>query len=93
LAFRDAQTRSATFDAFMAEVPHAVCPQCADTLLLLRLRRWPRPDGALRQAARGALNEGAPDAALIFLDGAVDKGAPEWRALNDEAGRALSATR
>jgi hypothetical protein len=93
LAFRDAQTRSATFDAFMAEVPHAVCPQCADTLLLLRLRRWPKPDRVLRQAARGALDEGAPDAALIFLDGAVDKGGAEWRALYAEAGRALSAPR
>jgi hypothetical protein len=93
LAFREAQTRSATFDAFMAGVPHAVCPPCADTLLLLRLRRWPKPDGALRQAARGALDEGAPDAALIFLDGAVDRGGPEWRALYAEAARALAATR
>jgi len=77
----------------MAGVPHAACPQCADTLLLLRLRRWPKPDGALRQAARTALDEGAPDAALIFLDGALDKGGPEWRVLYAEAERALPGAR
>jgi protein O-mannosyl-transferase len=83
-----AQVRSSTFDALLDRVPHAACPGCFDTLLLLRVRRWPRPDDVLRRSARAALDAGAPDVALILLDGGADKEAPEWRALFAEAKRA-----
>ncbi|HVV17559.1 MAG TPA: hypothetical protein VHH90_10175 [Polyangia bacterium] len=76
----------ARFDRLIAEVPHGACPPCANTLLLLNLRRWPRPDQRLLAAARAALEAGLPDVALVFLSQARDQSAPAWRDL-------LAATR
>lgn len=88
-AFGRSKQSAAAFDALIATVPRSACTECADTLLLMRLRRWPKPDGELLRAARSAIDEGAPDAALVILDGSADKGAPEWLALAAEAARAV----
>lgn len=85
-----AQVRSSSFDALIDQVPHAACSECFDTLLLLRMRRWPRPDDVLRRSARAALNAAMPDVALILLEGAVNHDAPEWRSLFAEAAHAAS---
>lgn len=68
----------ARFDVLRARVPRAACPACASTLLLLDLRRWPRSDEALAAAARGALDSGQPDLALVFLSQARDQTQPTW---------------
>ncbi len=68
----------ARFDRLIAEVPHGACPPCANTLLLLNLRRWPRPDDRLLAAARTAVDAGLPDIALVFLSQARDQSAPAW---------------
>jgi protein O-mannosyl-transferase len=91
-AFGKARENVAAFDALIAEVPRPACPECADTVLLMRLRRWPKPDEELLRAARAALEGGAPDAALVILDGVADKASPEWSALV-EAARAPQGTR
>jgi hypothetical protein len=91
-AFGVAQYRSSTFDALIAAVPHAACAPCADTLLLMRLRRWPKPDAVLHRAARAALDEGKPDTALVILGETSDKGTPEWRELYLEALRTVRGT-
>lgn len=92
-AFVAAKEAPAEFDALLTTVPRTVCAECVDALLLMRLRRWPKPDGELRRAARAALDEGIPDAALVILDGVVDKDSPEWRELDAEAARAVRGTR
>ncbi|HEY5088707.1 MAG TPA: hypothetical protein VIK30_01990, partial [Polyangia bacterium] len=76
------------FAALMARVPRRACPECANSLLLLNLRRWPQPDPSLRRAARAALDQGMPDAAFVFLSQAVDQQAPDWVALYAESRRA-----
>jgi hypothetical protein len=78
----------ARFAGLLRAFPRAACPQCADTLLLLDLRRWPRSDDALLEGARGALAGGLPDAALVLLSQARDPSAPAWQALLAEARRA-----
>jgi hypothetical protein len=78
------------FDALIQRFPRAQCRPCADTLLLLDLRRWPRPDSALLEAARVALQGGMPDAALVLLSQAQDPGAPTWQELQAQARRAAS---
>jgi hypothetical protein len=80
-AFGKARESAAAFDALIASVPRSACTECADTLLLMRVRRWPKPDGELLREARAALDGGAPDAALVILDGVADKASPEWSAL------------
>lgn len=81
----------ARFDALIGEVSRAACPPCANTLLLLNLRRWPRSDESLGVAARAALDEGLPDVALVFLSQAVDQNAPAWIDLATRARRAAQA--
>jgi len=76
----------ARFDRLIAEVPHGACPPCANTLLLLNLRRWPRSDERLLAAGRAAVDAGLPDVALVFLSQARDQSAPAWVGL-------LAATR
>ncbi len=78
----------AAFAALLSRVPRAACPECANSLLLLNLRRWPQPDPSLRRAARAALDRGMPDAAFVFLSQAVDQQAPEWIALYADSRRA-----
>jgi protein O-mannosyl-transferase len=73
------------FDGLLARVPRRACPECANSLLLLDLRRWPRSDEALRRSARSALDHGLPDAALVLLSQAVDQQAPDWMALYAES--------
>jgi hypothetical protein len=91
--FNAAQYRATTFDSFMQSVPHSTCAQCADVLLMMRLRRWPKPDPVLLLTARAALDEGKPDAALVILDAAIDKDSPQWRALSGEIDRVTQGAR
>jgi hypothetical protein len=84
-----AQHRSSTMDALLFEIPRSVCPQCVDILLILRLRRWPKPDPVLREAARAALDEHSPDMAAILLDAARDKNDARWKPLWSETEQAL----
>jgi hypothetical protein len=76
------------FASLIQRVPRAACLECADTLLLLDLRRWPRPDDVLLESARAALAEGAPDVALVLLSQARDPSSPAWQTLAAEAQRA-----
>jgi hypothetical protein len=76
------------FNALITRVPRSACSECANSLLLLNLRRWPRPDESLRRSARLALDRGMPDAAFVFLSQATDQQTPEWVALYAESRRA-----
>ena len=80
------------FDGLLAEVPHAACPPCSNSLLLLNLRRWPQADERLRTAARAALDAGLPDVALVFLSQARDQSAPDWVDLVTAARRTSGAS-
>jgi len=86
------EDRSA-FDALARQVPHAACAECADSLLLLNLRRWRRSDESLLRFARVAIDAGTPDAALVFLSQAADRQAPDWLALYAETRRAAEVHR
>ncbi len=81
------EDRSA-FNSLLVEVPHAVCAECADSLLLLNLRRWRRPDAVLLRSARAALDRGMPDLAFVFLGVAADRQSAEWTSLFTESERA-----
>jgi hypothetical protein len=76
------------FDALLFKVPHTACSECADSLLLLNLRRWPRSEGALLRSARAALDRGMPDQAFVFLSVAADKQSADWTSLFAESRRA-----
>jgi hypothetical protein len=78
----------AAFNSLLIKVPHALCAECADSLLLLNLRRWPRPDGVLLRAARAALDRGMPDLAFVFLGVAADQQSADWTSLFAESQRA-----
>ena len=78
-------------DALTAEVPRAACPACANALLLLDLRRWPRSDETLTRAARSALDDGLPDVALLLLSQARDRSTPAWVDLAMRARQAAGA--
>jgi hypothetical protein len=83
----------AAFDDLMTRVPRATCAECANSLLLLDLRRWPRSDETLRRGARDALDRGMPDAALVMLSQAVDQQTPSWLDLFAESRRAVGEPR
>jgi hypothetical protein len=91
--FDTAQHRSSAMDKLLLEVPRSACPACGDILLILRLRRWPRPDPVLLQAARAALDEHSPDAAAVLLDAALDKNDARWKALWNETEQGLQVSR
>ena len=80
-------------DALLLQVPRAGCPACVDILLILRLKRWPKPDPVLHQAARAALDEHSADVAAILLDAALDKNDTRWKALWSETEQALRVSR
>jgi hypothetical protein len=63
LARRHASLTAAAAAALVQNVPRAACIECADTLLLLDLRRWPRTDAVLLEGARAALAQQAQRAA------------------------------
>jgi hypothetical protein len=69
----------------LAQVPHSECAECANTLLLVGLKRWPKPDATLHRAARAALDRGMPDAALVILSEARDHAHPTWAELWKQA--------
>jgi hypothetical protein len=73
------------FNALIVQVPHLACPECANSLLLLNLRRWPWPDESLCRAARAALDQGMPDAAFVLLGQVTDQQTPEWVSLYTES--------
>jgi len=79
---------SRRFDRLTQRFPRGLCSECADMLLLLDLRRWPRSDSSLLDGARLALDGGIPDAALVLLSQAQDPSAPAWQEL---AARARAA--
>ncbi len=88
-----AQYRSETVDRLLAEIARSPCRECSDTLLLMRLRRWPKPDPILLQAARAALDDGSRDAAAILLDAVQNKNDPDWKTLWNQAVGGAAAPR
>lgn len=55
------------FVALLGAIPRDGCAPCSNTLLVMGLMRWPKPDAELLDAARLALEGGARDVALVYL--------------------------